>query len=75
MEIKSCELGMIQDGRLKIARDCSSQSKRRELKDATLSDKFWSLTEQKIPSGGITPVTSATFMAGAAVPPVPGGAD
>ena len=38
-----------------------------ELKDATLSDKFWSLTEQKIPSGGSTQVTSATLVAGAAV--------
>ena len=40
---------MIQDGRSITARDCSSQSKRRELEDATLSDKFWSLTEQEIP--------------------------
>ena len=62
---------MIQDGRLITARDCSSQSKRRGLEDATLSDKFWSLMEQKIPSGGNTRVTSATLMAGAAVPPAP----
>ena len=57
---------MIQDGRSITAQDCSSQSKRRELEDATLSDKFWSLTEQKIPSGGTTQVASATLVAGAA---------
>ena len=31
------------------SRDCSSQGRRGELEDATLSDKFWLLTEQKIP--------------------------
>ena len=61
------EDGTIQDGRSITARDCSSQSKRRELEDATLSDKFWSLTEQKIPSGGTTRVASATLVAGAVV--------
>ncbi|XP_078184017.1 uncharacterized protein LOC144576666 isoform X1 [Callithrix jacchus] len=40
---------MIQDGRSLTSRDCSSQGRRRELEDATLSDKFWSLTEQEIP--------------------------
>ena len=39
----------IQDGRLLTSRDCSSQRRRRELEDATLSDKFWWLAEQKIP--------------------------
>ena len=39
----------IQDGRSLTSRDCSSQGRRRELEDATLSDKVWSLTEQKIP--------------------------
>ena len=58
---------MIQDGQSITARDCSSQSKHRELEDATLSDKFWSLTEQKIPSGGTTWVTSVTLVDGAAV--------
>ena len=56
----------IQDGRSITAQDCSSQSKRRELEDATLSDKFWLLTEQKIPSGGTTQVTSVTLVASAA---------
>ena len=64
-------LGTIQDGPSITARDCSSQSKCRELEDATLSDKFWSLTEQKIPSGGITRVASVTLVAGAAVSPAP----
>ena len=36
-------------------------------KDATLSDKFWSLMEQKIPSGGAPQVASTTLVAGAAV--------
>nr|XP_035121795.2 integrator complex subunit 7-like [Callithrix jacchus] len=54
---------MIQDGRSITARDCSSQSKRRELEDATLSDKFWSLMQQKIPSGGTTRVASVTLVA------------
>ena len=39
----------IQDGRSLTSRDCSSQGRCRKLEDATLSDKFWSLTEQKIP--------------------------
>ena len=41
--------GTIQDGRSLTSRDCSSQGRRRELEDATLSDQFWLLTEQKIP--------------------------
>ncbi|XP_078182949.1 uncharacterized protein LOC144576598 [Callithrix jacchus] len=41
--------GTIQDGRSLTSRDCSSQGKRGKLEDATLSDKFWLLTEQKIP--------------------------
>ena len=61
----------IQDGRLLTSRDCSSQGRRGELEDATLSDKFWSLTDQKIPSGGVTQVASATLVAGAAVSPAP----
>ena len=69
--LKTKKSGTIQDGRSITARDCSSQSKRRELEDATLSDKFWSLTEQKIPSGGTTRVTSATLVAGAEVLPAP----
>ena len=44
---------------------------RSELEDATLSDKFWSLTEQKIPSGGNTRVASVTLVASTAVPPAP----
>ena len=39
----------IQDGPSLTSRDCSSQGGRGELEDATLSDKFWSLMEQKIP--------------------------
>ena len=39
----------IQDGRSLTSRDCSSQGRRGELEDATLSDTVWSLTEQKIP--------------------------
>ena len=58
--------GMIQDGRSLTSWDCSSQQKLRQREDATLSDKFWSLTEQKIPSGGATRVASATLVAGAA---------
>ena len=62
---------MIKDGRLIKARDCSSQSKRRELEDATLSDKFWLLMEQKIPSGENTRVASTTLVASAAASPAP----
>ncbi|XP_078194221.1 uncharacterized protein LOC144577783 [Callithrix jacchus] len=47
--VKSDQEGTIQDGRSPTSQDCSSQGRRRELEDATLSDKFWSLTEQKIP--------------------------
>ena len=61
----------IQDGRSLTSRDCSSQGRRGELEDTTLSDKFWSLREQKIPSGGNTRVASATLVTGAAVPPAP----
>ncbi|KAK2118953.1 hypothetical protein P7K49_000339 [Saguinus oedipus] len=43
----------------------------RERKDTTLSDKFWSLTEQKIPSGGAARVASANLVATAAVLPAP----
>ena len=39
----------IQDGQSLTSRDCSSQGRRRELEDTTISDKFWLLTEQKIP--------------------------
>ena len=63
---------MIQDGRSLTTRDCSSQGRRGELEDATLSDKVWSLTEQKIPSGGNTGAASATLVVGAAVPLAPG---
>nr|XP_054110387.1 5'-deoxynucleotidase HDDC2 isoform X4 [Callithrix jacchus] len=41
--------------------------KHREREDATLSDKFWLLTEQKIPSGGAARVASATLVASAVV--------
>nr|XP_054093280.1 N-acetylneuraminate 9-O-acetyltransferase isoform X2 [Callithrix jacchus] len=48
--ILKCKLdGTIQDGQSLTSRDCSSQGRRGELEDATLSDKVWSLTEQKIP--------------------------
>ena len=63
--------GTIQDGWSLTSWDCSSQLKRREREDATLSDKIWSLTEQKIPSGGVTRVASATLVAGAEVLPAP----
>ena len=42
-------LRTIQDGRSLTSRDCSSQGRHGELEDATLSDKFWPLTEQKTP--------------------------
>ena len=41
--------GTNQDGRSLTSRDCSSQGRRGELEGATLSDKVWLLTEQKIP--------------------------
>ncbi|XP_078216227.1 uncharacterized protein LOC144580803 [Callithrix jacchus] len=49
LELKEAGIGTIQDGRSLTSRDCSSQGRRGELEDATLSDKVWSLTEQKIP--------------------------
>ncbi|KAK2092365.1 hypothetical protein P7K49_028893 [Saguinus oedipus] len=39
---------------------------KKEREDATLSDKFWLFTEQKIPSGGAARVASVTLVAGAA---------
>ena len=60
-----------QDGWSLTARDCSSQWKSREQEDATLSDKFSSPMDQKIPSGGAPRVASATLVAGAAVLPAP----
>ena len=62
-------MGTIQDGRSLTSRVCSSQGRRGELEDATLSDKVWSLTEQKIPSGGNTRVARTTLVAGAVVMP------
>ena len=63
--------GTIQDGRSLTSRDCSSQGRRGELEDTTLSDKFLLLTDQRIPSGGAPRVTSGTPVAGAAVLLVP----
>ena len=71
-EVSRIELNWeIQDGWLLTAWDCSSQWKRREWEDATLSDKFSSLTDQKIPSGGAPRVASTTLVASAAVLPAP----